>query len=88
MEEQLREHPAIAECAVVGVPDSEWGERVAAAVVLCDGVVLDLEQLRSWAKERLASDKTPSRRLIVDAFAQNTLAKVTKPAIIDLFKTP
>ena len=36
IEEALREHPAIAECAVVGIPDSEWGERVAAAVVLKD----------------------------------------------------
>ena len=37
VEERLREHPAIAECAVVGVPDSEWGERVAAAMVLRKG---------------------------------------------------
>ncbi len=88
VEELLREHPSIAECAVVGVPDLEWGERVAAAVVLCAGEALDLEQLRSWAKERLASYKIPSRLLIVDALPRNAMGKVTKPAIVDLFKAP
>jgi malonyl-CoA/methylmalonyl-CoA synthetase len=86
VEEQLREHPAIVECAVVGVPDSEWGERVAAAVVLREGESLDLESMRSWAKERLASHKIPSRLLIVDALPRNAMSKVTKPAIVDLFK--
>ena len=88
VEEQLREHPAVAECAVVGVPDSEWGERVGAAVVLREGEALDLERLRSWAKERLASHKIPSRLLIVDALPRNAMGKVTKPAIVDLFKPP
>ncbi len=87
VEEQLREHPAVAECAVVGVPDSEWGERVAAAVVLREGEALDLERLRGWAKERLASHKIPSRLLIVDALPRNAMGKVTKPAIVNLFKS-
>jgi len=38
----------------VGIPDPEWGERVAAAVVLKDGDALDLQSLRAWAKELLA----------------------------------
>jgi malonyl-CoA/methylmalonyl-CoA synthetase len=87
VEEQLREHPAVAECAVVGVPDSEWGERVAAAVVLREGQALDLERLRSWAKERLASHKIPSRLLIVEGLPRNAMGKVKKTAIADLFKT-
>jgi malonyl-CoA/methylmalonyl-CoA synthetase len=87
VEEQLREHPAVAECAVVGVPDSEWGERVSAAVVLREGATVDLESIRSWAKPRLASYKIPSRLLIVDALPRNAMGKVTKPAIVDLFKT-
>ncbi len=87
VEEQLREHPAVAECAVVGVPDPEWGERIAAAVVLRDGETLDLDRLRIWAKDRLATYKIPSRLLIVDALPRNAMGKVTKPAIVNLFKT-
>ena len=61
IEETLREHPAVAECAVVGVPDAEWGERVGVAIVLSDGNVLDLPSLRAWAKSFLAAHKVPSR---------------------------
>ena len=88
VEEQLREHPAVAECAVVGVADAEWGERVSAAVVLREGATLDLESLRSWARDRLASYKIPSRLLIVDALPRNAMGKVTKPALVGLFGTP
>jgi malonyl-CoA/methylmalonyl-CoA synthetase len=87
VEEQLRQHPAVAECAVVGVPDPEWGERVAAALVLSAANTLDLERLRTWSKERLASYKIPSRVLIVDALPRNAMGKVTKPALVDMFKS-
>ena len=85
IEEQLREHPDIAECAVVGVPDPEWGERVGAAIVLRDKRTMELESLRSWAKAHLASYKIPSRLLIVDALPRNAMGKVTKPVIVELF---
>ncbi len=87
IEEALREHPAVAECAVVGVPDSEWGERVAAAVVLNEGDVLDLTRFRAWAKELLATHKLPSRLLVLDALPRNALGKVMKPAVAALFQT-
>ena len=59
IEEALREHPAIEECAVVGVPDETWGQRVAAAVVLHEGARLALDELRAFGKERLAPYKVP-----------------------------
>ena len=87
IEEALREHPSVAECAVVGVPDLEWGERVAAVVVLKDGGALDLLSLRTWAKEFLAAYKLPSRLLVLDALPCNAMGKVMKPAIAKMFRT-
>jgi len=86
VEEVLRDHPAIAECAVVGVPDPEWGQRVAAALVLKNGTALQLEELRAWAKERLAAHKVPSRLLTLEALPRNAMGKVTKPQVVALFQ--
>ena len=85
IEEILREHDAIAECAVVGVPDAEWGERIAAAVVLNAGSSIELEDLRAWCKQRLAAHKVPSRLLVLESLPRNAMGKVTKPAIVELF---
>ena len=85
IEEALRGHPAIGECAVVGVDDAEWGQRVAAVVVLTPGTSLDLDALRSWAKQRLAPYKVPTALRVVDALPRNPMGKVVKTDVAKLF---
>jgi len=87
VEEGLRAHPAVAECAVVGLPDVEWGERIAAALVLRPGCTLDLPSLRTWAKGLLAAHKVPSRLLVLDALPRNPMGKVVKASVAALFQS-
>ena len=88
IEETLRNHPAIQECAVVGVADEEWGERVCAAVVLQPGASLSLEELRAWGKTRLAVYKVPTHLVTVAMLPRNVMGKVTKPDVKKLFHCP
>jgi malonyl-CoA/methylmalonyl-CoA synthetase len=85
--EVLRTHPDIADCAVVGVPDEEWSERVCAAVVPRPGTTLDSPALREWGKERLAPAKVPSRLAVVESLPRNAMGKVTKPDVKRIFDT-
>ena len=87
IEEVLRTHPAIAECAVVGVADPEWGERVATAVELWPGRELDLASLKGWAREQLAPYKIPRELRVVAALPRNAMGKVMKPDVAALFRT-
>ena len=86
VEEVLLRHPAVESCAVVGVDDPEWGERVCAAVV-GSGVepVPELAELRRWGKERLAPYKVPTRMRQVEALPRNAVGKVTKPDVEAMF---
>jgi malonyl-CoA/methylmalonyl-CoA synthetase len=92
IEETLRTHPKIQDCAVVGVTDPEWGERVCAAIVLrsqSDSTVeaLNLTTLRHWAKKQLAVYKVPTRILTIAELPRNAMGKVTKPAVVELFRS-
>ena len=87
IEEVLRTHPAIAECAVVGVADEEWGERVAAAIELRPAASLGLPELQQWAKDRLAPYKVPRLLRTLDALPRNAVGKVVKPDVAALFST-
>jgi malonyl-CoA/methylmalonyl-CoA synthetase len=85
-EEVLRAHPKIAECAVVGSPDPEWGEKVCAAVVLKGDSTLELDSLRAWCKERLAPYKVPTRMFVLNELPRNAMGKVLKPRVAELLK--
>src|SRR5262245_40551288 len=85
IEEALRAHPAIADCSVVGIEDPEWGQRVAAAVVLKDGATLDLDTLRAWAKQHLAPYKVPTLLRVLPELPRNAMGKVLKPDVAKFF---
>ena len=85
IEESLRRHPGIADCAVVGVRDDTWGEIVSAGIVFENGGKLSLESLRRWAKDHLANYKVPKRILALENLPTNSMGKVDKAALKSRF---
>jgi malonyl-CoA/methylmalonyl-CoA synthetase len=77
VEEVLEGCPGVAEVAVVGLPDPEFGERVA-AVVVRDDPGLSAGKIEDFCREELASYKKPRRVVFVDALPRNALGKVLK----------
>lgn len=84
IEEALRENAAVAEVAVVGLPDEAWGERVVAVVVPAPGrdEACAPDVLRGWAKERIAPYKVPREVIVASALPRNALGKVVKPELV------
>jgi malonyl-CoA/methylmalonyl-CoA synthetase len=85
IENVLLTHPAIRECAVLGLPDAVWGEVVAACVVLREHHALDAEALRAWCEGRLSPYKQPRRVQVVGALPRNAMGKVVKPEVRAVF---
>ena len=88
IEAVLRGHPAIAECAVVGLEDAEWGERVGLAIELKPGSDVTLQELQQWARPQLAPYKIPRALATVPALPRNAMGKVVKPDLCSLFDAP
>jgi malonyl-CoA/methylmalonyl-CoA synthetase len=88
IEDVLRTHPAIRECAIVAIDDVEWGQRVCCAVELKPGMDLELPALREWARTRLAPQKIPKELVCVDQLPRNAMGKVVKPALTTFFAPP
>lgn len=85
IEDVLRSHPAVRDCAVVGVPDELWGDRVCAAVVLKPSTSASPRTLRDFTRERLAPYKVPKDVVMIDDLPRNAMGKVTKPEVRRLF---
>src|SRR4051794_40141547 len=78
VEEVLYEHPAVAEAAVVGVPDDKMGEEVGAAVVLKKGEEASADDLRAFVKEQVAGYKYPRKIWFVDELPKGPTGKILK----------
>jgi long-chain acyl-CoA synthetase len=81
IEEVLYEHPAVREAAVIGVPHDALGEEVAAVVALKPGAAADGDELRAYAKERVAAYKYPRQVFVVDDLPKGPTGKILKREI-------
>jgi fatty-acyl-CoA synthase len=81
VENVLSLHPAVADIAVVGVPDERWGEVGTAVVVLREDAELTLEELHAFAGDHLARFKLPKHLVLVDELARNVTGKVNRPEL-------
>jgi acyl-CoA synthetase (AMP-forming)/AMP-acid ligase II len=81
IEEKMLTHPAIAEAAVLGIPDRTWGEVGVAVVVLKPGAEFDEGAFIGWLGDRIARYKLPRRVLVWDALPRSAYGKITKKMI-------
>ena len=78
VEEELLQHPAVAQAAVIGLPDPETGEEVCACIILKDGAAAEAEEIIDWSKERLAKHKYPRVVVFRKEFPLGPSLKVLK----------
>lgn len=84
IENVLSGHEAVAECAVIGLPDAQWGEAVAAVIVPAPGAAASDAQLQEFLAARLARYKLPRRWVRLEALPKTALGKVRKQALAAL----
>lgn len=82
LEELLRQHPAVDDVAVVGLPDEEWGQVSVAVVVAVAGVDIDGQRLREWCKRRIAPYKVPRKFVFHGEVSRNAMGKIDKPGLL------
>ena len=78
----------MAQCAVVGVPDDEWGQSIAAVVVAHPGATVDADELRAFARRALRGSKTPDVVTFVDALPYTETGKLLRRVVLSDLLTP
>ncbi len=81
VEQVLMQHPAIADCAVIGLPDDKWGERVTAVVQLQVGAEVTSDEVRAFVKARLGSVKAPKQVEVWPDLPRSKVGKILKAEI-------
>jgi acyl-CoA synthetase (AMP-forming)/AMP-acid ligase II len=85
IEQILWGHPAVQDCAVIGIPDPKWGEAVTAVVQLKTNAVTDAETLIALCRQRLGSIKAPKSVLFWDELPRSPTGKILKRTIREHF---
>lgn len=81
IEDVLLEHPGVADVAIVGIPDEQWGEAVAAAVVLKPGQCADAAALQQWIKDRMRSSRVPNVLMFWPELPYNETGKLLRRVV-------
>jgi len=84
VEDVILDHPAVAEVAVAGVDDDEWGHRIVAFVVTKSGQPVDPEDIREWVRARLRSSRTPDEVLFLSELPQTATGKILRRELVKL----
>lgn len=85
IEDVLMEHPAVRDVAVVAMPDEQWGEAVAAAVVVKPGQSVSAEELRGWVRDRMRSSRVPQVVRFADELPYNETGKLLRRIVREWF---
>jgi acyl-CoA synthetase (AMP-forming)/AMP-acid ligase II len=88
VEDVLHEHEAVRDVAVIGLPDSRWGERVTAVVVAWPDKAVTADALVELARSRLARFKAPREVVFVDELPRNATGKVLKQVLRERLAHP
>ena len=86
VEQALKDHPAVYDCIVVGVPDERWGQRVAAVVQFREGQTAELDQLADHCRSFVAGYKVPRQLTVVDHIERSPSGKPDYPWAVNLAK--
>lgn len=83
VEAVLEQHPGIADVAIFGLPDKDWGEVVCAAIVGRGEEVPGLDELREFCRDKIGGYKIPKRMIVVDAIPRNHTGKILRAPLVE-----